>query len=299
MLTEKQKKEIRSYFLDVFPDGISGTSLKPGDIFDEYVVQDIIESRYPEHRFKDVIFTAIKNSEKDQNDDIFLEVNDFWESNKEEYRNDFHEILAYVRSFIKVDTTTLIEDCRDYAVDMDIFIDTGDGKFGFSSNSMYPHIDAEKDVSCDEIADRKPSLFFLTESQGYSKEQLHSFLLSSTDESTCKKDGFLPSVFQELINMNAPCPQLVFLRKMRLSMVLDILKGQRTGVKTTVVMPSNTTCGLYDRKEGAGSLMGIQLEKDLHIPAEHIILCPSGTYPDSIHDFYGFDDEYFYLPKPE
>lgn len=302
MLIDAQKKKVKTYFRNIYPKGYCETGIMPEFIFDPFVVKEIITSENPSEAFDEKIYNAIDQSEKDENDELYFEISDFYNKNLDDFEGDLQGLTEYVRETIGIDASKLFQDCRAYSVNMDIYIDTGDGKYDYTSNALYPHYNGRKEYTYEDVMGfdelKDASLFWLAEMQGYSKKELYDYLLSHTDEETCDKKEFLPSVFQELINMPAPMPQLVFLRKMPMTMVLDILEGRKKhDGKTKILMPNDTVCSLYDKWNGGGSLFGIELEKDLYIPAEYIDLRPAGTYDISIEDAYEFPDEVYQSRK--
>lgn len=154
-----------------------------------------------------------------------------------------------------------------------VLIDTGDGNYDYILNT------ADK-------LDDKASIVWLAGTQGVSKEALQQYL---DDENAPSGNGdFLASLKQELENVTSDMNVVAFLTRMTLRDLLDIntkLKEQTKPRKITVT--KSIMCGLYDPFLGGGSVLEVELEKDVEIPFKIIRSClPDGG------DNYGVDDIY-------
>lgn len=167
-----------------------------------------------------------------------------------------------------------------------ILIDTGDGNYDFVLNSPYPSYDGEYEAEIDDEA----SLVWLAETQGYSKTQLWN-ALQQGDVSDSK--GFLESVRVEVANETGHMNILVFLVEMTLEQLIKLqehISGpeKRNGY---LVVDRKTMTGLYDPWYGGGSVLGIDLEKDVKIPFKYIrSVLPDGGDGYGIDNIYGMCD---------
>lgn len=188
-----------------------------------------------------------------------------------------------------------IDEYLKQEVDVDICIDTGDANYEFTLNAIYPHYNGREG---DEIDDRA-SLVWLAKTQGYSKEQLQHAL--NTLEDSLERNGFLETVYDELINCCVPLPSLVFPVKMTLGKLIELQEiiNKRDGDGYywepedrkdcgSIVVSKDVECLLYDSWNGGGSCWGIQLEKDVEIPIKLICdIKPDGAQDYSIKSCYG------------
>lgn len=191
---------------------------------------------------------------------------------------------------------------------INIIIDTGDKNYDYSLNATYPHYNGVKGEEIDD----KASLVWLAQQQGYSKEQLQDVLTNGED--AVEQHGFLPTVFQEVINCCVPLPRLIFPVKMTLKQACELNKiinkrdkaGDEYEPKKrkyeyepekrkdvgTVILDKSVEPLLYDSWGGGGSVWGIELDKDVEIPIKYIESALPDEYLDySIHDCYGCTDD--------
>ena len=159
--------------------------------------------------------------------------------------------------------------------EVDIFVDTGDANYDFASNLVYPHYNGRQG----EHIPKEFCLGYLARWQGYGKREFYHVLNGE------KGDAFEQSCYDELLNCTTSVNQLVFLRQMTLE---ELIEWKRE--KTPVTIPKSTTCGLFDAWNGAGSLLGIELARDFHIPKKFIEdIIPDDTLRYGIKDVYGED----------
>lgn len=159
----------------------------------------------------------------------------------------------------------------------DVLLDTGDGNYDFSSN-MAVERDANGEYQY-SIPD-EASLLWLAEQQGYSREQLlRAVNFGETDGST-----FLQSVDNEMIEAPGQSLQTVtFLVEMSLADLLKInellKKRDKDGPHYdtrlapdcgTLTLGKDTVCGLFDFISGGGSILEVELERDVVIPIKYI-----------------------------
>lgn len=175
-----------------------------------------------------------------------------------------------------------------------IMVDTGDGNYDYTLNAVYPCYAGEYD----EPINDKASIVWLAKQQGYTKEQLENALKADGDSAP---EGFLRSMRKELVNQPSHMGTLTFLVKMTLD---DLLKlnalvklqdrdGHHYDTNENpdcgyIVIGKGTETGLYDPWSGGGSVLEVELEKDVELPVKFIrSALPDGGDGYSIAEVYG------------
>jgi hypothetical protein len=169
----------------------------------------------------------------------------------------------------------------DQQIRVDIYIDTGDADYDFVSNAMYPHYNGRQELF-EEIDEerRHASLFWLAETQGYDAKTFFEALQDDVEHTDSR---FITSVFEELYNTPTHMPRLVFLRTFTLRTLLAIAEKDGEDIH----IPTDTTCGLYDKWSGGGGPIEIKLEKPLRIPRKIAEILPASSYEYNIMSCYG------------
>lgn len=175
-----------------------------------------------------------------------------------------------------------------------IFVDTGDGNFDYTLNHVYPAYDGDSDKEPDDAA----GVVWLAQQQGYSKEQLWKEL----QEGDMKEPkGFLQSLRVEVANEGSHMQCLTFLVRMPLRELIHLnqyiqmqdrnghfFDNRENPDCGMIVLAQKTECGLYDPWNGGGSLLEIQLEKDVELPIRFIrSAMPDGGDGYAIQKVYG------------
>lgn len=248
----------------------------PADYRDEISssdIKEIFQSDDPDTAFYETIddgwFWNIEYMKADTMSNVELA----WDEDVAEWDEVEEEIDTYIRDHVIWQPD--YHHYLDQTVNVDILIDTGDGNYYYVLNCVYPHYNGRGD---DEIDD-KAALMWLTEQMGYTKEQLDK----ARKDSDFGGSAYLESVEQELANCASHMQQLVFLVSMTLGECLQlnrrIAASQRPEFryepwKNTsedyITVPRTVMCGLFDKWSGAGSVLEIELEKDLRIPLKFI-----------------------------
>lgn len=159
---------------------------------------------------------------------------------------------------------------------VNVMVDTGDGSYDYTLNSVYPCWYGNYE---DEIGD-KASIVWLARQQGYSKEQLWDALKEGDIKDP---HGFFETMRQEVANCGSGMIVLTFLVEMSLRDLIELnrfIKLQdRNGhfydnTKNPdcgyVIIDKNTTTGLYSPWDGCGGVLEIELEKDVRLPIRFI-----------------------------
>ena len=269
------------------------------DEIDAKAVADILQYPNPKERLEDLI-TDYYDEQWERNEHI----DEFKKTLKRKSWSD--EDIEDM--FVKLWYLRLpFEHYMSQEVCINIVIDTGDRNYDYSLNAVYPHYNGRED---DEIDD-KASLVWLARQQGYSKEQLQDILTNGED--AVEQHGFLPTVFQEVINCCVPLPRLIFPVRMTLKQACElneiINKRDEVSYKYghekrkyeyepekrkdvgTITLDKSVEPLLYDSWGGGGSVWGIELDKDVEIPIKYIESALPDEYLDySIHNCYGCTD---------
>lgn len=176
---------------------------------------------------------------------------------------------------------------------VNIMVDTGDGNYDHTLNSVYPCYYGRPE----DTIDNKAAIVWLTKKQGYTKTQLNN-ALKKGDVKDPK--GYLQSLRQELANHPSGICVLTILARMTFEELLQLnryIKLQdRNGRKYDatknpdcgyIVIDKKAETGLYDPWNGGGSVFEIELEKDVRLPIRFI----RSALPDG-GDGYSIDSVY-------
>ena len=127
-------------------------------------------------------------------------------------------------------------------------------------------------------------LKWLIEQQGYSAEEFEEDLLNASF-----RNDFFKSVYNEIINTTTQMNALVASFKISLAN-FNKLREIRERETKPIELPKKSKIGLVDFWQGAGSMLGIKLEKDLLLPHENINdIDIDENFNYSICEIYGLD----------
>jgi len=138
---------------------------------------------------------------------------------------------------------------------LNVVVDVGDGNYDFTKNELFGCNYTEKGLK------EPSSLVWLMQQQGYTMEQIEKFI----EDEDFQGSKFLESVYNECLNTSTCMNALTFFIKTTLKEAIE-LKGELKDI----TIPKHINCGLVDFWNGAGSLLEIELEKDVIIPKEYI-----------------------------
>ena len=176
----------------------------------------------------------------------------------------------------------------------DIMLDTGDGNYDYTLNSVYPCWYGRQEWAHND----KAGIVWLAKQQGYKKGEFRR-AMNKGDLKDPK--GFLQSMRQELANLPSSMSTVTFLVKMTLEDLIrlnELIRLQdRNGRHYDatenpycgyIVLDKKTETGLYDPWSGGGSVFEVELEKDVRIPIRFIrSALPDGGDGYSIDEVYG------------
>jgi hypothetical protein len=252
-----------------------------GDIYTDYndyledsTIKDIFKSKNPKNKFYELLDECYVDCGFEYQYDVIKTIAD----NLDEEIYDGYEDFIKDWVYMHVNFNYPYEHYINQSVQVDIIVDTGDESYDYTLNCVYPHYNGRYG----EIINNQASLVWLTKQQGYTKLQLNK-ALRDCDYGDSK---FLKSVRDEVANCTSHMNSLAFFVDITLGELLDlqdkiiedsendIKEGYRTINKRKgkgyLTIDKNTSCGLYDNWNGAGSILEISLDKDVKLPIKYI-----------------------------
>ena len=247
------------------------------DEMDNETAIKILRSVDPAMEFEELLFDCYSDQRRVYEDELSDRVIDKLGDvlSEEEYSElDDREVYEYVKECIDFDLP------RDHFLDQEfcvnIMLDTGDGNFDYTLNSVYPHWASEPGLAHDD----KASVVWLAKQQGYNKIQFRKAMdKGDYGNSKC----FLESMRCEIVNLPSQMATLTFLAKMTLRDLIELNElirlQDRDGVYYDatkkpycgyIVIDKTAETGLYDPWNGGGSMFEIELEKDVRVPVRFI-----------------------------
>lgn len=177
---------------------------------------------------------------------------------------------------------------------VNIMVDTGDGNYDYTLNSVYPCWYGGYDVPIDD----KAGIVWLARTQGYTNAQLRRALRQGDMRDP---SGFLESMRVEMANLASAMSTVTFLVEMTLEDLMELNRlirlqdreGRHYDSRENpycgyIVLDKATETGLYDPWHGGGSCFEIELEKDVRLPVKYIrSALPDGGDGYSVEEVYG------------
>lgn len=175
-----------------------------------------------------------------------------------------------------------------------IMVDTGDGNCDYTLNSVYPCWYGAYGAPIDDRA----GIVWLAKTQGYTRGKLQRALRQGD---MADPKGFLESMRVELANLPSAMSTVTFLVEMTLEDLIELNRLIRLQDRNGhfydsrenpycgyIVIDKDTMTGLYDPWCGGGSVLEIQLEKDVRLPVRYIrSALPDGGDGYAVEDVYG------------
>lgn len=162
---------------------------------------------------------------------------------------------------------------------VNVSVDTGESNYDYTKNNFFQDSTEKPWAISDES-----SLYFLCKQQGYGKKRI-----KPSFSNPGKHNGsFLHSIYEECLNVTTHMNQLVFFVKMTLGEYIDLKENPRN-----FTVSKGVNCGLVDFWSGAGSLLGVNLEKDVVIPAKKLSLHIDGAVGYSVAEIYGIASSFW------
>lgn len=242
-------------------------------------LKEIFESDYPEDTYYEMIANIYDDFETC--DEIIRQLQNQFEEGYHEYISDW--VIEHVYQRLPY------EHFLKKTVCIDITVDTGDANYDYTLNSF-------SDGKINKLA----STVWLAKQQGYTKTEVeNAYNFDDYYGKHGKQSIFLKSLTREYINENSHINTLTFLVKMSLADAIKLVTAKRhlegsmtederynpikNKNRSYIILGKNTETGLIDFWNGSGSLLEIELEKDVKLPLKYV----NNIYPDECYD-YGF-----------
>ena len=236
------------------------------DRLSESEIMEIMESDNPHETLNDIIFNAYEESYSNTQGEIISDIRaDLGEKGIEIDDTVCEIIIDNVK--INYPTEHFLNNTELY---VNIGLDTGDGNYDYTLNG------------CNEIHEES-SMLWLALQQGYSREEYNNFILE--EEFTIS--DFLESAYYEVTNRTTDIGKLTFFVKMTLGELIELREVINQKKDFTITLDKNTYGGLVDIWNGAGSVLGLKLEKDIVIPSDILTIEVDGENGYSIENIYG------------
>lgn len=262
------------------------------DEMEDSTLKEIMESEDPEQTFYEKMFEWYQNAEWEIERNLLEAVVASIETAAPTETYDEDEIKDEIRELVSIDYPYEHFLKQEFCVN--IFVDTGDGNYDYVLNCVYPHYNGRYGETINDRA----SIVWLARQQGYTKTELNKALREGDIKDP---KGFLESMRQEVINHGSHMAILTFLARMTLEEIFELnelLKlqdrdGHKYGAEERpycgyITIDKKAECGLYDPWGGGGSILELQLEKDVRLPIRFIRSATvDGGDGHSIRNVYG------------
>ena len=268
------------------------------DEMEDSTLKEIMKSEDPEQTFYEKMFEWYQDAEWEIERNLLEAVVASIETAAPTETYDEDEIKDEIREIVSIDYPYEHFLKQEFCVN--IFVDTGDGNYDYVLNCVYPHYNGRYGETINDRA----SIVWLTRQQGYTKTELNKALREGDIKDP---HGFLESMRQEVINHGSHMAILTFLAQMTLEEIFELnelLKLQdRNGhfydaekrpYCGYILIDKKAECGLYDPWGGGGSILELQLEKDVRLPIRFIRSATvDGGDGCSIRNVYGTDSSIY------
>lgn len=282
------------------------------DTIDPETVQEILSQGNPKDTFYDKILEGYGDIDFDYRREVESDVIEYIEKHNPDFFDEVDEdiIKEYVQENVYFEYPYEHFLKQEFCVN--IMVDTGDLNYDYALNCIYPYYEAYDNENVSDNA----SIIWLAKQQGYAKEELLSAMSDLKSDYKSKEITFLQSVYNELLNSASSMNCLHFLVKLSLEEIFELqerLKEDKKKLKEgcgeygylnpenrlgtdSIKIDKSVICGLVDTWNGGGSLLEIQLEKDVILPLKFIddIVIDGKRNTSrgySIHNIYGVCDD--------
>lgn len=226
------------------------------DRFEDSDVADALDSDDPE----EWLYRCLEDCYFDYSRDLLMQAADDIEMYIEDHSEDEldaeekSELLDYLDDITRFDYDEAMGHYLNEEYKCDIKIDVNDMDFHYNDG------ECDYDLS---------SVLWLAEQQGYSREELERML---NDPEYKTESRFMKSLHEELMNTTSQYNTLTVLVRFSLADLLYVNQLGKEG-KGEITIGRGATIGLVDFVFGGGSVLNIELEKDLVIPVRYIEEC--------------------------
>lgn len=291
MTMEKLQERVREII-----NGMLGVSEDGGiEIYTDYTsrelstntIKEIMEHNNPREAFNDILVDWTMDYAIDYGENELVEniEKKLTEEEREFFDENFDEIWDFIREH-----TYFYYNSQDFnnEVNVNIMVDCGNWNCDCTSDNVLNGYEYSKDGSIDETS----SMLWLAKTQGKAtalrkacKQQYRNdgYYADRKKES----DKFIESCIQEFENLPSHMGTVTFLVKMPLFQLFDLIELQNKEhdnkgkydprknekSKSYIMLGKDTICGLYNSWNGEGSLLEIELDKDVKLPIKYCVFC--------------------------
>lgn len=189
---------------------------------------------------------------------------------------DLQDVMDMIRENTEVEYP--FDHYRRQEYNVPVMLDTGDMNYDFTLNDIAPWSEP----------DERASIVWLVKQQGHTVDELKAVMEGSLPDSV----AFISGVQQEIENCTSSMSTLTFLVRMTAGDIIRINKEmKKESPEGYVRLKRTTACGLFAPWTGAGSTLGIELEKDVVVPVADIWSC-APDIPKGRGWWYGVDETY-------
>ncbi|MGX5608842.1 hypothetical protein ACWKTZ_20950 [Bacillus cereus] len=249
------------------------------DRVSEKQLKDLSQSENKMEYFYDALSDFVSDSVENERDELINIIRRSW--NTEEH-GEYDLYSDFINEHIGevVDFQFPYEHYLKQNICVNLLVDTGDGNHDYTLNNFASYNSSE-----DEEIEEESSILWLVKKQGYTKEQLLATIKHSNYHNDSK---LLKSVHTECVNVTSHMNALAFFVQMTLEDFINFADNSNS-----LVLSSNTSCGLYDLWNGAGGPLEISLEKDVEIPSEYIRAHIDGMRGYGVNSIYGISTSFW------
>ena len=269
--TSLHKKEDGTYEGEIYADY--------RDELEQHTIKKLFKSENPRETFDEMMMEWYADSEWDEKQEIINIIKQHFDDEDEgvsydDYSDDIRNWIDENVYFNYPYKHFLNQD-----VYVDIIVDSGDGNYDYTMNELFGCNYSKKGYR------EESSVTWLMKQQGYSEEQIKVFI----ENENFQGSKLLESIYTECLNTTTCMNALSFFVSMTVEECFNLHDAMRDKDNKTKVMKisKNSPCGLYDPWNGAGSVLKINLEKDVLLPFEFV----DSAYPDGCRG-YGVDSIY-------
>lgn len=250
-------------------------------------IKEIMEHNNPREAFNDELADwamdyAIEYGENELEKDIKKELTD---EERELFEENFEEIWDEVR-----DNTYFYYNSEDFnnEVEVNIMIDCGNWNYDCTCDNVLNYYGNYGDGSIPA----ESSMLWLAKTQGKATALRKACKQQHRDDGyyvdrNNETDKFIESCIQEFENLPSHMGTVTFLVKMSLFQLFDLIELQNKEYddkakydprkneksKSYIILGKDTMCGLYDSWNGSGSVLEIELDKDVKLPIKYCVFC--------------------------
>lgn len=258
------------------------------DEISDYTLKDLMEHDNPNVALMDTFLESADEYAWERCSEFKKEI---FDALPQELYNHFEDdITEWLESHVHFET-----DLKHYNRDvyLTLTIDAGDANYDYTCNNI---LNYASDGS--GKFPKESSILWLAKQQG-KEELLKKTVKDYLSRNIKPDDRFTSSVITEMINLPSSMGALTFLVKMPLLDYFNLIDDIRARKDGILIVPKEATCGLYNKWDGGGSVLEIELDKGVEIPfsmigdiAPDINNCYGvhGCLPWSVHNVYGVND---------